>query len=156
MQLTHRDVKKILEIIDAATQLDDIEFVHNGLHFHFQRSVTVATTQHEAVGRAAPVSSRPPTTARFLPAAQNKQRDERETAIRATMVGTFYRSPTTDEAPFVESGRRVRADDIVAQIKAGTRFIPIKAGVDGVVNHIFPSNGDFVEFDQLLLIIATA
>jgi acetyl-CoA carboxylase biotin carboxyl carrier protein len=156
MHLTHTDVKKILEIVDAATHLDEIEFVHNGLHFHFQRGVTVATTQHQAVGTAQPVSSRPATTAGFLPAAQNKQRDERETAIRAPMVGTFYRSSTTDEAPLVERGRQVRAHDTVAQIKAGTCFIPIKAGVDGVVNHIFPSNGDFVEFDQLLFTVATA
>ena len=37
MELTHDDVKKILEIIDGATHLDQIEVVYGGFHLCVQR-----------------------------------------------------------------------------------------------------------------------
>ena len=44
MELSHDDVKKILEIIDAAEHLDEIEVVYGGFHLHIQRGSATATS----------------------------------------------------------------------------------------------------------------
>ena len=80
---------------------------------------------------------------------------EGEVAIRAPMLGTFYRSPAPGEPPFVEIGKRVRADDTVCLIEVMKLFSSIKAGVDGLVDRILVENGSMIEFNQMLIIIAT-
>ena len=75
-------------------------------------------------------------------------------AIRAPMMGTFYRAPAPGEKQFVEEGQRVRADDTVCLIEVMKLFNSIRAGVDGEVVKIIAENGGLVEFDQPLIFIA--
>jgi acetyl-CoA carboxylase biotin carboxyl carrier protein len=132
-ELTHGDVSKILEIVDGAPHLDEIEFVNDGFHFHFQR------------GAPAP------------PVDGSKQpRHLKDATLRAPLPGTFCRSPMPAEAPFVELGQRVQANDTICIIKTAAHRTAIKAGVDSVVKHIFAQNGELVEYDQLLIVLATA
>ena len=72
------------------------------------------------------------------------------------MLGTFYRSPAPGDPPFVELGKRVRADDTVCLIEVMKLFSSINAGVDGVVTRILVENGTMVEFGQMLIVIATS
>jgi acetyl-CoA carboxylase biotin carboxyl carrier protein len=144
-ELTHADVSKILEIVDGAPHLNEIEFVHDGFHFHFQR------------GTLAPSASRVSMAAPSPPLAGTKQApDPKDMTVRAPLPGTFCRSPMPGEAPFVERGQRVQADDTICVIKTAAHRTAIKAGVDGVVKHIFAQNGELVEYDQLLIVLARA
>jgi acetyl-CoA carboxylase biotin carboxyl carrier protein len=142
-ELTHGDVSKILEIVDGAPHLNEIDFVHDGFHFHFQR------------GAPAPSASPAPTAAPLPPAGTKQASDPKDATVRAPLPGTFCRSPKADEAPFVELGQRVQADDTICIIKTAAHRTAIKAGVEGVVKHIFAQNGELVEFDQLLIVLAT-
>jgi len=72
------------------------------------------------------------------------------------MLGTFYRAPAPGDPPFVELGKRVRADDTVCLIEVMKLFSSINAGVDGVVMRILVENGTMVEFGQMLIVIATS
>lgn len=144
-ELTHGDVSKILEIVDGAPHLDEIEFVHDGFHFHFQR------------GAPAPSAPRAQTAAPAPPVDGSKQsRHLTDATLRAPLPGTFCRSPMPAEAPFVELGQRVQANDTICIIKTAAHRTAIKAGVDSVVKHIFAQNGELVEYDQLLIVLATA
>jgi acetyl-CoA carboxylase biotin carboxyl carrier protein len=144
-ELTHSDVSKILEIVDGAPHRNEIEFVHDGFHFHFQR------------GTPTPLASRASAPAPPPPGPGTKQTlDSKEVTLRAPLPGTFCRSPTPSEAPFVEPGQRVQADDTICVIKTTAHRTVVKAGVDGVVKHIFAQDGELVEFDQLLIVLATA
>jgi len=160
MELTHDDVKKILEIIDSAEHLDEIDLVYGGLHLRVQRGAAGAPSplQAQAV-QPAPAAARPssPTSAEPIvrPAAgADYALAPGEIAIRAPMLGTFYRSPSPGAPPFVEVGRRVQADDTVCLIEVMKLFSSIKAGVAGGVKQIFPGNGELVEFNELLVVIA--
>ncbi len=77
-----------------------------------------------------------------------------EKIIKATLVGTFYRSETPSTAPFVDIGSRVRAGDTLAGIEAMKQFYEIKADCAGTVKAILVDNGQAVEFGTPLLIIA--
>lgn len=55
---------------------------------------------------------------------------------------------------FVGVGTRVQAEQTVAVIQTATRIAAVQAGSDGILTHIFPKDGEFVEFDQSLFTIA--
>jgi acetyl-CoA carboxylase biotin carboxyl carrier protein len=157
MELSHDDVKKILEIIDASEHLQDVELVYGGFRLHVVRGAPrVAWANERPTFSPAPK----PADASATPAALAKHAAEPalaegEIAVRAPMLGTFYRSPAPGEPPFVEIGRRVKADDTVCLIEVMKLFSSIRAGVDGVVNRILAENGSMVEFQQILIVIAT-
>lgn len=73
---------------------------------------------------------------------------------RAPMVGTFYASSAPDKPAFVSVGQAVKAGDTLAIIEAMKMFNPIEAEVDGTVVAILGENGQPVEFDQPLFVIA--
>ncbi|MBM3238785.1 AAA family ATPase [Candidatus Poribacteria bacterium] len=70
--------------------------------------------------------------------------------IRATMSGTFYRSPSPDDSPFVTVGDEVRTGDVLCLIEAMTLFNPIKAEFDCYIVEILVENSRPVEDDQPL------
>ncbi len=159
MELSHEDVKKILEIIDASEHLQELELVYGGFRLHVRRGAAgsaVSTEERPAVQpspKPADAGSKPPVPAKL---AVEPALAEGEVAIRAPMLGTFYRSPAPGDPSFVEIGKRVRADDTVCLIEVMKLFSSINAGVDGVVTRILAENGTMVEFDQMLIVIATS
>ncbi|MEI7613489.1 MAG: acetyl-CoA carboxylase biotin carboxyl carrier protein [Betaproteobacteria bacterium] len=77
-----------------------------------------------------------------------------EKTIKASLVGTFYRSETPSMAPFVEVGSHVKAGDTLCGIEAMKQLYAIKAECAGTVKAILIENGQAVEFGTPLLIIA--
>ena len=73
--------------------------------------------------------------------------------IRAPMVGTFYRSSEPGAKPFVEPGRKVKADAIVCIIEVMKLMNSVQAGVAGTVTHVFVENAAMVEAGQPLVAI---
>ena len=69
------------------------------------------------------------------------------------MVGTFYRSPAPDAAPFVRVGDSVNEDTVLCIIEAMKLMNEIKAECKGRVNKILVENGVPVEYNQPLFLI---
>jgi acetyl-CoA carboxylase biotin carboxyl carrier protein len=164
MDLTHNDVQTILKIIDAAEHLEEIELVHGGFRLHVVRSgggtrgqpqslimedrAISATDASAASALAAPVTRCRSSVSPSVP--------EGVVAIRAPMLGVFYRASAPGEKPFVEVGQRVYADDTVCLIEVMKLFNSIRAGVDGEVVNILVDNGSLIDFDQPLVFIKPA
>ena len=74
-------------------------------------------------------------------------------AVKSPMVGTFYRSPSPDAAPFVEVGQSVRAGDVLCIVEAMKMMNQIEADRAGTVTAIHAENGEPVEFDQPLITV---
>ena len=163
MDLTHDDVQAILKIIDAAEHLDEIELVHGGFRLRVVRNSTgggghrqtevVALSPPPAVAAAQAETSAPAMPAAARQAAETPVPDG-AIAIRAPMLGTFYRASAPGEKPFVEVGQRVRADDTVCLIEVMKLFNSIRAGVDGEIVQILVENAALVEFNQPLIFVA--
>ena len=155
MDLTHDDVEKILKIIDDAPHLDEIEVVLDGFHLHVRRSSVSSKAKPTRVASfARPVAKESaaigpdPAPVPVAPAL-----GANEVAIKAPMLGTFYRSPSPEAPAFVEVGQRVRASDTVCLIEVMKLFHSVSAGVDGTVVRIPVSNGSLVEYNQTLVVI---
>lgn len=75
-------------------------------------------------------------------------------AIKAPLVGTFYAAPSPDQPPFVQVGDTVKKGDVVLIIESMKLMNEVTSDVDGVVQEILVKNGDAVEYDQPLIILA--
>jgi acetyl-CoA carboxylase biotin carboxyl carrier protein len=67
------------------------------------------------------------------------------------MVGTFYSAPAPGEADFVQVGQRVNKGQTLCIIEAMKVMNEIEAETAGVVREILVSNGQPVEFGQVLM-----
>jgi acetyl-CoA carboxylase biotin carboxyl carrier protein len=73
-----------------------------------------------------------------------------EVEIKSPMIGSFYRAPSPEAAPYVEVGTEVNAETVVCIIEAMKVMNEIKAEVKGVVTQVLVENAKPVEFGQPL------
>jgi acetyl-CoA carboxylase biotin carboxyl carrier protein len=79
------------------------------------------------------------------PAADNR------TPVLAPLVGTFYRASQPGAKPFVEVGEVVEAGQPVCIVEAMKMMNEVLAGETGKVVEIASENGEWVEFEQVLM-----
>jgi acetyl-CoA carboxylase biotin carboxyl carrier protein len=70
--------------------------------------------------------------------------------IVSPMVGTFYRAPSPDSAPYVKEGQEIAEETVVCIIEAMKVMNEIKAEVKGVITDVLIENGAAVQFGQPL------
>ena len=131
-----RKVKKLIELLEASS-VDEIEIKEG------EESVRISRNTGAPMMAAAPA-----------PALEPAPASGAENALRSPMVGTFYRSPSPDAAPFVEVGQSVRAGDVLCIVEAMKMMNQIEADRAGTVTAIHVENGEAVEFDQPLISIS--
>ena len=73
-----------------------------------------------------------------------------ELEIKSPMIGTFYRAPSPESAPYVEVGTEVNPETVVCIIEAMKVMNEIKAEVKGVITQVMVENAKPVEFGQPL------
>lgn len=99
--------------------------------------------------QAAPAASAPaPAAAVEAPAV------ETGFVVKSPMVGTFYRAPNPESPNFVNIGDTVKAGQTLCIIEAMKLLNEIESEKAGVIKEILCENGQGVEFDQPLFIIA--
>jgi len=99
--------------------------------------------------QAAPVASAPAAA----PAVEAPVAETGSVA-RSPMVGTFYRAPNPESPNFVNIGDTVKVGQTLCIIEAMKLLNEIESEHAGVVKEILCENGQGVEFDQPLFIIA--
>jgi acetyl-CoA carboxylase biotin carboxyl carrier protein len=75
--------------------------------------------------------------------------------ITSPFVGTFYRSPSPDSAPFVDVGTRIKKGQILCIVEAMKLMNEIPSEVDGIIEQILVENGQPVEYGEPLFKIKT-
>ena len=73
---------------------------------------------------------------------------------KSPMVGTFYRAPNPESPNFVNIGDTVKVGQTLCIIEAMKLLNEIESEKAGVIKEILCENGQGVEFDQPLFIIA--
>ena len=90
------------------------------------------------------------------PASAKAGRSANDVVVQAPIVGTFYRAPAPDAAPFVEVGDTVREGDVLCIIEAMKLMNEIQSEHAGTVREILVQNAEPVEYDQPLFVIEKA
>jgi acetyl-CoA carboxylase biotin carboxyl carrier protein len=99
---------------------------------------------------ATPAAALTPTAA---PAAEAPA-EETGFIARSPMVGTFYRAPNPESPNFVNVGDTVKVGQTLCIIEAMKLLNEIESEQAGVIKEILCENGQGVEFDQPLFVIA--
>ncbi len=144
-----RKVKKLIELLEASS-VDEIEIKEG------EESVRISRNTGAPIAMAAPVAAPVmPAPAALAPAPVTPEAaaPSAANAVKSPMVGTFYRSPSPDAAPFVEVGQNVRVGDVLCIVEAMKMMNQIEADRAGTVTAVHAENGDPVEFDQPLITV---
>lgn len=148
-----RKVKKLIELLEAS-DVAEIEIREGEEAVRISRGTPpntyyapppMAAPGYYHQGHAAPAPELPP---------PESKSSHRGTPVKSPMVGTFYRSPSPTSPAFVEVGQQVKADDVVCIVEAMKMMNQIQAGKAGVVEAILVGDGEPVEYDQPLIMIA--
>ncbi len=148
MILTHDDVREIVALLDASP-FDELRVETARFKLTLRRAAEGGWTQESE--SAAPAAAE----------ASNARRAEATlapgmTAVRAPMVGTFYRAPKPGAEPFVEVGAKVEPDTVIAILEAMKLMNAVPAAARGTVAEICVQNAEFVEQGQILMILQSA
>ena len=79
-----------------------------------------------------------------------------ERLVTSPMIGTFYRRPSPNSAPFVEVGDAVKPDTDVCIVEVMKLLNTIPAGCSGTVSRILVEDGATIEAGQALMVIEVA
>lgn len=143
------------DITELTLKSDDFELtVRKGIPGMPMADQTVVNTAGMIAATPPPAMPIAPTQLPQSPATPTApQIDHKWVEVKSPMVGTFYRSPAPDEAPFVEVSDRIRSDQTVCIIEAMKLMNEIEAEVSGQVMEILVKNGEPVEYGQALMLI---
>ena len=156
---------EILELIDKVAErgIHSVEIEQAGTKVKIEgKSTQPSQVFHvgEMKSESAPMSmaslpsAAPPELSR---AEQNAKAEEEIEAglhiITSPIVGTYYRSPSPESAPFVNVGDRTSKGKVLCIIEAMKLMNEIESDIDGVIARIYPQNGQPVEYGEKLFAV---
>jgi acetyl-CoA carboxylase biotin carboxyl carrier protein len=105
----------------------------------------------------APAPAAAPAAQPAAPATPASSNDESKyVTIKSPMIGTFYRSPGPDKAPFVNVGDDVTTGKVVCIIEAMKLFNEIESEVNGKIVKVLVDDASPIEYDQPLFLVDPA
>ncbi|WP_250893613.1 acetyl-CoA carboxylase biotin carboxyl carrier protein [Croceibacterium selenioxidans] len=149
MNVDTKLVRELAELL-SETGLTEIEVEDGDRKIKVSRG-SVAPVQ--AFAAPAPVAAAPAPAA-AAEAAQAAVAESAANAIKSPMVGTAYLSPEPTADAFVKVGDKVSAGDTLLIVEAMKVMNPITATAGGTVKQILVENGQPVEYDQPLIVVA--
>ena len=147
MTIDEKLVRQLADIL-AETGLTEIE-VQEG-----EKRVRVSRAAQSAAAATPVVAAAAPAPAQAAPAAAPAPEASAANALKSPMVGTVYLAPEPGADDFVKVGDAVKAGDTVLIVEAMKVMNPITATTAGTVKQILVENGQPIEFDQPLIVIA--
>lgn len=73
--------------------------------------------------------------------------------INASMIGTFYRSASPENPPFVNVGDSIKEGDAICIIEAMKLFNEIESEISGKIVKVLVDDSTPIEFDQPLFLV---
>lgn len=154
------DLQKIEELIEIMKQngLVEIEIKHGDDKIFLKRSgpqpafgtgVTAAPVIEQGAS-SVPRRTNEVQASKSDTPAFDTQPQEDLVEIRSPIVGTFYATPSPDSEAYVEVGSHVDAQAVVCIVEAMKVMNEIKAETDGTIVDIPVTNGQAVEYGQVL------
>lgn len=146
-----RKLKKLIDLVEESG-IAEIEVTEGEEKVRITRTIAAAPVYAAPVPAAAPAATPAAAPVAASAPAAPAALDLSE-AQKSPMVGTFYRAPGPNAAPFVEVGQQVKAGDTLCIIEAMKLMNEIEAEKSGTVKEILVENGTPVEFGEPLFII---
>jgi len=145
------DLRKLKTLIDLVQNsgISELEISEGEEKIRIAKHLTAAPTT-VMVGAPAVAAAPAAPVAAAAPAGPAQPEGH---VMTAPMVGTFYRSGSPGNPPFVEVGQAVKEGDTLCILEAMKLMNEIEADATGTIKAILVENGQPVEFGQPLFII---
>lgn len=155
------EIKKLLEMFDASESVK-LKLTNEGFEISLEK--TAAKAQKVAIPanlqaiQSVESAPNPAPTAESAPNPSANQPQKVASSanteqITSPMVGTFYRAPSPDSAPYVNVGDKVKKGQTIAIIEAMKIMNEIEADFDCKIVEIVPNDAQSVEFDAVLFVV---
>jgi acetyl-CoA carboxylase biotin carboxyl carrier protein len=141
------DVQDIMKLIEKSS-VTHIEWTKGDEKVVLSRGVAAAPVLH-AAPIAAALPAAPAAGAKGEAKAEVKA-DKPGSVVTSPFVGTFYRAPAPDAAPFTDVGQKVKKGQTLCIVEAMKLMNEIECEVDGTVAEILVQNATPVEFGEPL------
>ena len=149
-----RKIKKLIELLEESN-IEELEISEGEESVRISRGSRNQMVPMQAYAQPAPMAPAPaaapvaaPVAAPTAPAAPAGH------AVKSPMVGTFYGSSSPGADSFVSVGQTVKVGDVICIVEAMKMMNQIESDKAGVVEAILVKDGEPVEYDQPLVIIA--
>ena len=160
-----KELKEILQILEEK-EITEFELEEEGMKLRI-RKAGPASSNHSAplavipavpapIHVAAPAPAPTPAARAPEPPAAPPAAPEPEaglTVVKSPIVGTFYRTPDPNSAPFVSVGDRIRVGQVLCIIEAMKLMNEIEAEVAGEIVKIHHESGQPVQYGEPLFTI---
>lgn len=156
MTLKQSDIEALVQLF-SASDWSELHLKHEGDELFLSKDASAAprvgtTATPAAASPAAPATAPAPAAAPAAPAAPAQAADRSGwVEIKAPNLGTFYRSPSPDAAPYVTEGAQVTEETEICLVEVMKLFTTIQSGVRGTVREIVARDGEMVEFGATLM-----
>ena len=145
-----KEIQHLVEIINAS-DLDEVIIKEGESEITLRRTSSKAVTVYQAAPAVQAVQPVQRAAAQEVPAAPAAAPADADLVeIHSPIVGTFYRSPSPDSPPFVSTGDKIKAGEVICIIEAMKLMNEIEAEVSGTIVDILVENGQPVEYNQVL------
>lgn len=153
------DIKDLKSLIKMVTETDITEFdLENADEkIRIKRGVTPEVIHYQAPQHMAPIQYAAPQQVASAPAAAEavpvSSPAEKGQTVTSPIVGTFYRAPAPDAAPYVEVGQVVEKGQVLCIVEAMKLMNEIEAEYRCKILKICKENAQPVEFGEALFVV---
>jgi acetyl-CoA carboxylase biotin carboxyl carrier protein len=154
------DLKELKEILELLEEKDIAEFELEAEGMKLRVRKAFAPAPAALMSPLAPPAVPGPTLAAAPPRAAAPvlvaepaaaaQEDEGVFVVKSPIVGTFFRSPDPNAAPFVDVGDHVRPGQVMCIVEAMKLMNEIEAEVGGIILKAHAENGQPVQYGEPL------
>jgi oxaloacetate decarboxylase alpha subunit len=146
-------IKEIKDMISLMNEngLAELEIEKDGMRIRLKKSGAGYEKAVEFIPQPGPAVHQAPEAK----IAQDKPKTN-AIEIKSPMVGTFYRSPSPEAPPYVDTGDNIESGQVLCIIEAMKLMNEIKSEVKGRIIDIHVENAEPVEFGQVLFMIELA
>ena len=146
-------VESLIRMLDESS-LDNLEIRRGGTRIRLSKSAGGNVVASASQTNSAAPDTAPPTEEPAPPPAKAASANLVE--ITSPMVGTFYRAPSPEAAPYIEVGSTVAAGDVLCVIEAMKLMNELECETSGRIVEICVDNAEPVDFGQVLFRVEPA
>ena len=150
LALGFQDIQTLISLVGREA-IDELQFESMGVKLHIRKLAGAAPAPAPAVARTPAPSAVLPPSAAAQPAAEPE--DPGIHPVTSPIVGTFYRAPSTNAAPFVQPGDFVKPGQTLCIVEAMKLMNEIECDEAGEVVAVLAENGQPVEYGERLFTI---
>ena len=159
-------VKKIIKLL-SDSNVEEIEIEEEGKKIRIVKHAGNSTgnaSMHGPVyvqtqqAQAPPVapSNQPATSPSATPPPEATDARKKLHEIKSPIVGTFYKAPAPDAAPFVDVGSLIQPGSVLCIVEAMKLMNEIESDLAGKIVKVMVQNGQAVEYGQTLFLVEPA